>query len=121
MRDRRYSTARWQKLRRAVLNHYGHTCQLQQPGCTVRATSVHHLVPSSEAPHLFWSTENLVPACSSCNSSDGGRVGAQRTQHKIQQLEQTVEQQQQMIDQLLEQLIHYEDQLAKRRPQPAIR
>jgi hypothetical protein len=32
--DRRYSTARWQKLRRAVLAHYGHMCQIQGPRCT---------------------------------------------------------------------------------------
>jgi hypothetical protein len=27
MNDRRYSTARWQRLRRIVLAHYGHVCK----------------------------------------------------------------------------------------------
>jgi hypothetical protein len=45
MSDRRYSTARWQRLRRAVLAHYGYACQLEGPRCTGYATNVHHLVP----------------------------------------------------------------------------
>jgi hypothetical protein len=42
MSDRRYSTARWQRLRKAVLAHYGHVCQIQGPRCTGYATTVHH-------------------------------------------------------------------------------
>jgi 5-methylcytosine-specific restriction endonuclease McrA len=45
MSDRRYSTARWQRLRKAVLAHYGYVCQLEGPRCTGYATTVHHLVP----------------------------------------------------------------------------
>jgi 5-methylcytosine-specific restriction endonuclease McrA len=56
MSDRRYSTARWQKLRRAVLAHYGYVCQIEGPRCTGYATTVHHLIPSSQAPHLFLGT-----------------------------------------------------------------
>jgi class 3 adenylate cyclase len=63
MSDRRYSTARWQRLRRAVLAHYGYVCQLEGPRCTGYATTVHHLVPSSQAPQLFWEPANLVASC----------------------------------------------------------
>jgi hypothetical protein len=38
--DRRYSTARWQRFRRAVLAHYGHVCQVEGPRCTGYATTV---------------------------------------------------------------------------------
>jgi hypothetical protein len=48
MSDRRYSTARWQRLRKAVLAHYGYVCQLEGPRCTGYATTVHHLIPSSQ-------------------------------------------------------------------------
>jgi 5-methylcytosine-specific restriction endonuclease McrA len=42
--DRRYSTARWQRLRKAVLAHYGYVCQVEGPRCTGYATTVHHLI-----------------------------------------------------------------------------
>jgi hypothetical protein len=58
MSDRRYSTARWQRLRRAVLAHYGHVCQIQGLRCTGYATTVHHLVPSSRIPPLWRSCTN---------------------------------------------------------------
>ena len=71
MSDRRYSTARWQRLRKQVLAYYGHTCQVEGPRCTGYATTVHHLVPSSQAPHLFWEPANLVASCKRCNYGDG--------------------------------------------------
>jgi 5-methylcytosine-specific restriction endonuclease McrA len=42
-----------------VLVRDGHVCQIQRPRCTGYAT-VHHFVPSSQAPHLFWEPTNLV-------------------------------------------------------------
>jgi HNH endonuclease len=84
MSDRRYSTARWQRLRRAVLAHYGHVCQVEGPRCTFYATTVHHLIPSSQAPHLFWEPENLVAACRRCNYGDGARVAAENTRQTIE-------------------------------------
>jgi 5-methylcytosine-specific restriction endonuclease McrA len=117
--DRRYKTARWQRLRKAVLDHYGYVCQIQGPRCTGHATTVHHLIPSSQAPELFWQLENLTASCARCNYSDGARVAAQNTRHTIEQLYALVEQQDQQIARLMEKLAHYEDQAAKRRV-PAI-
>jgi 5-methylcytosine-specific restriction endonuclease McrA len=114
MSDRRYSTARWQKLRRAVLSHYGHVCQVEGPRCTGYATTVHHLIPSSQAAHLFWAEENLVAACSRCNYGDGSRVAAQNTRATIARLHEIIGEQQQQIDQLLEALEGA--QSAKRQP-----
>jgi 5-methylcytosine-specific restriction endonuclease McrA len=109
MSDRRYSTARWQRLRKAVLAHYGYVCQLEGPRCTGYATTVHHRVPSSQAPHLFWESENLVAACSRCNYGGGARVGADNRRRRTAQLEQLVDQQAQQIDRLLEKLARYEN------------
>jgi 5-methylcytosine-specific restriction endonuclease McrA len=120
MSDRRYSTARWQRLRRAVLAHYGHVCQVGGPRCTGYATTVHHVVPSSQVPHLFWEPANLVAACRRCNYGDGARVAAQNTRATIEYLRALVEEQEQQIAQVAERLARYEDQAAKRRV-PAIR
>jgi hypothetical protein len=40
VRNPRYSTAAWQKLRKAVLARDGHICQIQGPRCRGYATSV---------------------------------------------------------------------------------
>ena len=61
-RDRRYSTAAWQRLRRGVLAHDGRICQIQGPRCLGIANTVDHIVPSSVRPDLFWEPENLRPA-----------------------------------------------------------
>jgi 5-methylcytosine-specific restriction endonuclease McrA len=121
MSDRRYSTARWQRLRKAVLVHYGHVCQVQGPRCTGYATTVHHLVPSSQAPQLFWEPSNLVAACRRCNYGDGARVAAENTRQTIERLQQIIEEQQAQIDRLLEKLAAYEAAKPVKRAAPAIR
>jgi 5-methylcytosine-specific restriction endonuclease McrA len=107
--DRRYSTARWQRLRKAVLAHYGYVCQLEGPRCTGYATTVHHLVPSSQAPHLFWEPANLVASCPRCNYGGGSRVAADNRRQQIAYLQQLVEEQQQQIDRLLEKVARDEE------------
>jgi 5-methylcytosine-specific restriction endonuclease McrA len=91
MSDRRYSTARWQRLRKAVLAHYGYVCQVEGPRCTGYATTVHHLVPSSQAPHLFWEPSNLAAACGRCNYGGGSRIAAENTRRTINDLRALVE------------------------------
>jgi 5-methylcytosine-specific restriction endonuclease McrA len=87
-----------------VLAHYGYVCQLQGPRCTGYATTVHHCVPSSQAPHLFWAEENLVAACSRCNYGDGARIAAENTRQTIAKLRTLVWEQQAEIDRLTERL-----------------
>jgi 5-methylcytosine-specific restriction endonuclease McrA len=108
MSDRRYSTARWQRLRKAVLAHYGYVCQLQGARCTGYATTVHHRVPSSQAPHLFWEPSNLTASCARCNYGDGSRVAAENTRQTIEDLRLLVEEQQQQIAEMAERLARYE-------------
>jgi 5-methylcytosine-specific restriction endonuclease McrA len=38
------------------------------------ATTVHHRVPSSLRPDLFWEPDNLAAACSRCNYGGGARA-----------------------------------------------
>jgi 5-methylcytosine-specific restriction endonuclease McrA len=102
MSDRRYSTARWQRLRKAVLANYGYVCQLEGPRCTGYASTVHHLVPSSQAPHLFWEPSNLVAACGACNYGGGARVQADNRRRRTAQ-------QAQQIAQLVERLAYFEN------------
>jgi 5-methylcytosine-specific restriction endonuclease McrA len=106
--DRRYSTGRWQRLRKAVLADYGYVCQVEGPRCTVYATTVHHLVPSSQAPQLFWEPANLVASCKRCNYGDGARVAAQNTRQTIESLRALVVEQQQQIAEMAERLARYE-------------
>jgi len=108
VRDPRYSTAAWQKLRKAVLARDGHVCQIQGPRCQGYATSVHHLIPSSQAPELFWEPSNLVAACGRCNYGGGARVAAENTRRTIESLRALVEEQQQQIAEMAERLARYE-------------
>jgi 5-methylcytosine-specific restriction endonuclease McrA len=122
--DRRYSTARWQRLRKAVLAHYGYVCQVEGPRCTGYATTVHHLVPSSQAPQLFWEPANLVASCPRCNYGDGSRIAAENTRQTIERLRALVEEQQQQIAQMAERLARCENgpspEAALNRPVPRI-
>jgi 5-methylcytosine-specific restriction endonuclease McrA len=109
MRDARYSTAAWQKLRKAVLARDGRVCQIRGPRCRGYATSVHHIVPSSQAPELFWEPSNLAAACGRCNYGGGARVAAENTRRTIEHLRLLVERQQAEIDRLIARLSRYED------------
>jgi len=49
MKDRRYSSTAWQKLRRAVIARDGGICQVQGPRCSGIATTAHHKLPTSQS------------------------------------------------------------------------
>lgn len=57
------STRAWRKLRMRVLARDGFACRLRLPGCTERATDVHHVAGKAQGddPAL------LVAACHACN------------------------------------------------------
>jgi 5-methylcytosine-specific restriction enzyme A len=74
--DRRYSTARWQRLRKAVLARDGYACQIRGPNCRRYANTAHHCLPSSSHPHLFFEPSNVVAACSTCNFGGGASIAA---------------------------------------------
>jgi HNH endonuclease len=115
--DRRYSTAKWQSTRKAVLRRDGHQCRIGGPGCLGTATTVHHVYPSSTHPHLFWSSENLISACSRCNYSGGARIAATNRRSKVERLEEIIRSQDQRIRELVERVMELEAE----RPQHAIR
>jgi 5-methylcytosine-specific restriction endonuclease McrA len=106
--DRRYSTAAWQRLRRQVLARDGHACMVQGPRCTGHATTVHHLIPSSQAPHLFWEPQNLQASCARCNYGGGARIAATNTKATIARLREIIEQQEHRIEHLLDRITQLE-------------
>jgi hypothetical protein len=121
MSDLRCSTARWQRLRKPCSPT---TVTLPDPGAALHrlpwsATTVHHRVPSSQAPHLFWEPSNLVAACTRCYDGGDARIQADNRRRRTAQL---IEQQAQQIDRLLERLAYYEDGggLARQRAEPRI-
>jgi 5-methylcytosine-specific restriction endonuclease McrA len=120
--DRRYSTARWQRLRKAVLARDGHQCMIGRPRCRGYATTVHHQIPSLQSPELSWEPANLVAACGACNYGGGARVGADNRRRRTAQLEQFIIEQQQEIARLVERLAYYEDggRLERQRAEPRI-
>jgi hypothetical protein len=75
--DPRMHTATWKALRLLVLDRDRWTCQVQDPGCTVVATQVDHIVPRVEGG-AFWDPSNLRGSCPRCNLGRGGRLGNQR-------------------------------------------
>jgi hypothetical protein len=78
------------------------------PTCVGYASSVHHIVASSERPDLFWAEENLVASCGPCNYGGGARIAASNTKATIASLQQIVEQQEQRIEMLLDRLAQLE-------------
>jgi len=117
-----YSTAAWQKTRRAILARDRYACQLRDPKCTGLATTVHHRLPSSQYPHLFFDPENLAAACRPCNYSGGREIQlANRTDRQLlNHYEQVIERQRAEIDELTRRLAECERGEAKRRAVPRI-
>ena len=117
-----YSTAAWQKTRRAILARDGHVCQIGGPKCTGIATTVHHLLPSSQYPHLFFDASNLAAACRHCNYSGGREIQlANRTDRQLlNHYEQIIERQRAEIDELNRRLAECERGDAEPRRVPRI-
>ena len=63
-----YSTARWQRLRLAVLKAEPlcRRCRAQD-GRPVPATDVDHIQAHKGDPRLFWWRQNLQPLCAPCH------------------------------------------------------
>ena len=56
-----YKSARWLRLREAVLRRDGYMCQISKRyGKRVQATTVHHIFPRDEYPEYQWEPWNLI-------------------------------------------------------------
>jgi 5-methylcytosine-specific restriction protein A len=66
------TTAAWRRVRAQVLKRDRNRCQLQEPGCTGKATQVDHIV-SVGAGGAPLDLRNLVAACPTCNGRKAGR------------------------------------------------
>jgi 5-methylcytosine-specific restriction endonuclease McrA len=65
-------TAAWRKVRAQVLKRDRNRCQLREPGCTVEATQVDHIV-NVGAGGAPLDPKNLQSACPTCNGRKAGR------------------------------------------------
>jgi 5-methylcytosine-specific restriction enzyme A len=133
--DRRYSTQAWQRLRLQVLARDGHACQIGGPRCRGRANTVHHILPSSTHPELFWDPSNLQAACGACNFAGGAYLTAEKrraTREEVvdlrmenERLERIVEWQETRIEELALALAAATNgpttKPARKRARPAIR
>ena len=90
MSDRRYTTSAWQKTRKAILQRDGYACQIRGPRCTGQATAVHHIIPSSQRPDLFFASENLQAACLPCNSGGGRAIAVQNGNNNLLQFAEAI-------------------------------
>jgi len=59
----------WRALRLRILARDGHTCAY----CGQSATTVDHILPVRKHPDQAMNPENLVSACTKCNSAKGSR------------------------------------------------
>jgi 5-methylcytosine-specific restriction endonuclease McrA len=78
-------------------------CQIQGPRCRGHANSVHHIIPSSQRPDLFWVISNLGAACAACNYGGGSYTKAENqrsSREQIAYLEHVIEVLEGRIDEL---------------------
>jgi 5-methylcytosine-specific restriction endonuclease McrA len=118
--DRRYGSLRWKKLRLLVLARDNYECQVRGPRCRGAASTVHHIIPSSQAPELFFDAGNLQASCGACNFSAGAYMTRDARRALVEQneyLERVVEVQEQRIAELENQLAR---SLDRNRRTPAI-
>ncbi len=70
-----YWTPQWRRIRLYVLDRDGRRCWR----CGRPANTVDHIVAAADGGALY-DPANLRAACTTCNSADGGRIGAARRQ-----------------------------------------
>lgn len=76
LKDKRYTSSRWRRLRKTILERDGFVCQIQLPGCKLRADQVDHILPVEDGGD-FYEPDNLRAACGRCNTT---RANKQKTQ-----------------------------------------
>ena len=57
----------WATVRKKVLQRDRGICQIQAPGCLIRANQVDHILPVSKGG-AWYDTANLRAACGRCNN-----------------------------------------------------
>jgi 5-methylcytosine-specific restriction endonuclease McrA len=118
--DRRYGSSAWQRTRRAILARDARVCMVQGPNCTGIATTVDHIIPTSQGGP-FWDPANLRASCKRCNYGRGSSIAAANTRQTIAELRAQLEELWQENQRLAERLSKYELDGRPRKPvMPAI-
>jgi 5-methylcytosine-specific restriction protein A len=71
-----YYTARWAKLRTAILKAEPLCRRCAAEGRITAATDVDHIVRHRGRAHVFWSAPNLQPLCRACHAAKTGEERA---------------------------------------------
>ena len=88
--DPYYKTARWQRLREAVLRRDGYVCQeSRRYGKRVEATTVHHVFPREEFPEYQWEPWNLISLAGDVHDEMHDRVTGALTDKGAELLRRT--------------------------------
>jgi hypothetical protein len=103
-----YSTARWQKLRRAVIRRDGQCMLRTSPNCRGTAETAHHVVAVAVDPSRFFDPTNVIASCGPCNFSHGAALGAAKRRGRIERLEEVIRLQETHIAELVERIVELE-------------
>jgi HNH endonuclease len=116
MRGSSYSTADGSGSGASSFSATAGLCQIRGRRCTGIATTVHHILPSSTHPHLFFDPSNLQAACKPCNYGDGAvvRTDNRTNRQLVAHLESVVEEQAAEIEVLRRELERQDE------PEPVI-
>lgn len=76
-----YNTARWQRLRKAVLASSPLCAYCAELGYTTPAIDVDHIAPVDTMPGQAFDPDNLQPLCKECHS--GPKRREERAGHRI--------------------------------------
>ena len=68
-----WNTSQWKRFRISILERDEYTCQLAKPGCTVTATSVHHILPAATYTAGWYDPDNCISLCARCHGRTDGR------------------------------------------------
>jgi hypothetical protein len=79
---------------------------------------VHHLIPSSQQPELFYEPMNLVACCTRCNFSDGRKIAVENRNQELRRLRGILDEQARQINWLRAQLARSEHPAEDRRHHP---
>lgn len=65
-----YRSPQWRRTAPIVLERDNYSCHFCSRGKPDALLQVHHLIPRSIAPHLFYSLSNLMTLCEECHRNE---------------------------------------------------
>ncbi|AVI30949.1 MULTISPECIES: HNH endonuclease [Bacillus subtilis group] len=74
--DKIYNTARWKRVRKAVLNRDGYLCcECKRRGLITNGNTVHHIIALRDDPSKAFEINNLETICLECHNKEHPEKG----------------------------------------------